>query len=445
MRDDYFLALGGGDEIGASSYLLHIDGVRVLIDAGIRHDRHNPYPDFERLCSIGRPHALLLTHAHADHVGGLGKLWAMAAPDAMFCTAATRDLVKTIGARGNAAGSDELAEDTATLRSNFRNAVSALEILQYGSPQLLAHDCVQATPIRAGHILGAASYVLDFPSHRVLVTGDIALHDQRAVGGFDVTALPTNVDVLVIEATYAYQPASDAVDYTMEQHRLTTRVAEVLDAGGRVLIPAFSLGRAQEIAALFADAFADGELSPFPVLLDGMTRDVCAVYERHRGELMRRRRRNTEHCIYNAHVQPAAQTFKPTATALAEMPPQCIVASSGMLMPGSRSAEYAAHMRNHPRDAIFFSGYLDDESPGRRLLDMHRSRTGALIDSYRLSAHAAAADLRELIREVNARLVILVHGNFHLAVDAAFLELELELEQRGVRMLHAQNGTAIDL
>lgn len=437
MRDDFFLALGGGDEIGASSYLLQVDGVRLLIDAGIRPNGHHTYPDFEHLRTGGRPDVLLLTHAHADHVGGLGKLWEVAAPREAYCTAPTRDLVKAIGAN------DSGREDKAAQRQYHRHAVDALEVIDYGEERILGRSNVVVTPLRAGHVLGAASYIIDFPSQRVLVTGDIALHDQRAVRGFDVTALPRGVDLLIIEATYAYQQSTDAVDYNTEQHRLVTQVAEVLDAGGRVLIPAFSLGRAQEIAALFADVFDEGLLTPFPVLLDGMTRDVCAIYERHRDQLLRRRQKPNGHSIYGRHVQPVASTFRPTATALAEMPPQCIIASSGMLMPGSRSAQYAEYMRANRRDAIFFSGYLDDESPGRRMLDLNGERVGARVDAYRLSAHAPAADLRELIREVNARQVIFVHGDFRLTADAALLELELELAERGIRITHAHNGVKI--
>lgn len=436
MREDYFLALGGGDEIGASSYLLNVDGVRVLIDAGVRPNRRDPYPDFARLRAVGRPDALLLTHAHADHVGGLGRLWATAPPAEAYSTAPTRDLIRAIGAEN---GRDGRHAD----RDYYRSAVSELDVIGFGEERIITGTHVVITPLRAGHVLGAASYVVDFPSRRVLVTGDIALHDQCTIGGFDVASLPRDVDVLVIEATYAYQPSSAAVDYTTEQERLITQVAEVLDGGGRVLIPAFSLGRAQEIAALFADAFAEGRIAPFPVLLDGMTRDVCAVYERHREHLLRRRRRSTGHSIYGRHVQPAASTFRPTATALSEMPPQCIIASSGMLMPDSRSAQYAEYMRANPRDAIFFSGYLDDESPGRRLLERSEGQAGARVDAYRLSAHASAADLRELIREVNARQVIFVHGDFRLAVDAALLELELELAERGIRITHAHNGAEI--
>jgi Cft2 family RNA processing exonuclease len=223
-----------------------------------------------------------------------------------------------------------------------------------------------------------------------------------------------------------------------------------------VLIPAFALGRAQEIAALFNDFFEQGLIDPFPVRVDGLTKPICEVYNDHREYLLGRLGTKSGHLLFGDHVQPMPDGFYPTARPIAALPPMCIISSSGMLLDGTRSAGYAAVLLENAADAVLFSGYLDDESPGSRLRGLQKT-TGqvrlngqsvtvrAEVGRYHLSAHAPGRDLRQMMRAARPRQIILVHGDYSYAPDATFVDFCLTLEREGVHVHQTANGIPIYL
>jgi Cft2 family RNA processing exonuclease len=241
------LFLGGASGVGASCLALEIAGQWIVIDAGIRLDRHaDPLPDLAALQDRSLA-AIFITHAHADHIGALPLLH-QAFPTVPIYTSRATALLMEI-----------MLADALTIME--RRAVEEMELPLY-PPALVASlfqrlrplpvgDPVQLPSLagitvyasRAGHIAGAISLGLHSEEGAIVVSGDLSLTPQRTVLG----AVPPPLerpDLLVLESTYGARlhPNRQA-----EELRLAQAVAAGIAGGGHVLIPAFGLGRGQEV------------------------------------------------------------------------------------------------------------------------------------------------------------------------------------------------------
>jgi Cft2 family RNA processing exonuclease len=195
-------------------------------------------------------------------------------------------------------------------------------------------------------------------------------------------------------------------------------VAETVGGGGRVLVPAFALGRAQEVALLCAE-----HLPYVDVWVDGLARDVSEVYERHPGPSGR------PLDVFQGAVAPVPRGG--TARLVREPRPGVVIATSGTLS-GGPAVPWAQAILPEPGSAVLFVGYQAPGSVGRDLLDTGtvglpdpvpvRARVG----QYQLGAHATEDELVEIVRTVAARDVMLVHGS-----PAGQLALNQRLAIRG--------------
>lgn len=469
-----FLPLGGGNEIGASAYLLLLGRHRLLLDAGMRLRADRVFPDFTPLHRLGLDgladlDALLITHAHLDHCGALTRVHYGAPRLPIYATAATHDLMAVLlrDALGvTARGEDwHIAEASA---ERLDAALAAVQPVVFGAAFTAGDTDVRVTAYPAGHILGAAAYLIEAEGKRILHTGDFCLHNQRSIGGATFPAEVQDIDILILESTYAYQPAYADETVLEQQYAVLRRMADVVALGGKVLVPSAALGRGQEVAALLADAFEQGLCTPFPVRVDGLVRPICDCYDNHRPLLPGRLATRPDHVLYGTWVQPMPEKWYPTRAAIDRLPPMCIIASSAMLLDGTRSAHYAEALLPDERNAIMFNGYVDDESAGRRLQWLAQARgriTAADPDAvaatftlngrqvnhraqvlpYRLSAHARTTDLQRTIEQLHPRTVILVHRDDGYASDPAFVQFRLDLERRGIHVQQSANGVPVYL
>ena len=456
--------LGGADEIGASCTWVEIEGHRVLVDAGIRMGapQGSNLPNFSILDDVGPPEEVLLTHAHTDHSGALPVLGiGLPAGVPIRCTEPTKaitrvllaDALKIMDSRGEQDGELPLYPPEAV-----DACLARMSPVPFLSSVPICGGALQATWIPAGHILGAACVYIEGNNESLLISGDISVSHQLTIPGMVVPQC--RPDVVVMESTYGNRQHADR---RQQEAALAHRVAEAVEAGGKVLVPAFAVGRAQEVLLILSGAMRRNEISPFPIFVDGMVRSVNAVYAGFAEALapnLRRRLERGEDLFYSDHVSAVARPAD--REAVLSGPPCCIVASSGMLVGGASSA-YAQRLASSPENLISITGYQDEESPGRALLDLARDREAServltlngqrlqvacQVETYSLSAHADSGELAALVNRLSPRTVYLVHGDSEArGALASALDLHLaagvHLAQNGVRYageLDAKSG-----
>ena len=406
--------LGGADEIGASCTWAEIDGHRILVDAGIRMGAPQGanLPNFSVLDDVGPLEEVLLTHAHTDHSGALPVLGSgLPAGVPIRCTEPTRaitrvllaDALKIMDSRGEKDGELPLYPPEAV-----DACLARMSPVPFLSSVPICGGALHATWIPAGHILGAACVYIEGKGESLLISGDISVSHQLTVPGMVVPQC--RPDVVVMESTYGNRQHADR---KQQEAALVHRVAEAVEAGGKVLVPAFAVGRAQEVLLILSGAMRRNEISPFPIYVDGMVRSVNAIYAGFPEALapaLRRRLERGEDPFYGDHVSAVARPAD--REAVLSGPPCCVVASSGMLVGGASSA-YAQRLASGPENLIAITGYQDEESPGRALLDLAREREASQrvltlngqrlqvacqVETYSLSAHADSGELAALVR-----------------------------------------------
>ena len=417
--------LGGADEVGASCTLIEIEGRRILVDAGIRMGaaQGSQLPNFSVLDDVGMPDEVLITHAHTDHTGALPVLVSsLPAGVKVYCTPATKAITQV------------LLSDAVKLMAQDRDgelplyppeAAEAALGRMVGVPWLatvpICDGALTATWIPAGHILGAALIYIEGVRESVLMTGDVSVANQLTIPGMVVPQC--RPDVMVMESTYGNRQHADRAQ---QEAALALRVAEVIEAGGKVLIPAFAVGRSQEVILILARAMRRKQIPEFPVFVDGMVRSVNAVYAAFGDDLspsVRRRAERNEDVFYSDTV--GAVSSSADRRRVLSGPPCCVVASSGMLI-GGASSYYAERLAGDAANLIAITGYQDEESPGRALLDLmqardpeervlmlngQRVRVACQVEPYSLSAHADGGELAGLVQRLKPRTCFLVHGD----------------------------------
>jgi Cft2 family RNA processing exonuclease len=411
--------LGAARGIGASCFRVQIGPYEIVLDAGTRPKGSDPLPAFELL---DRPNLIVITHAHLDHIGAL-PIFHRDFPDVpMICTHGTREIAHvmlTDGLKVQAARQRQGNEDFQQLfdADDLDRTLFELQTQPVGvdfSPL----PGLNIRFIHAGHIVGAACIYMQYGNRSILYTGDYNTTSSRTAEGLKLADLP-QADILITESTYG---SDTHPSRRTQESDLIKAIVEVVAAGGNVLIPAFALGRAQEIILAIRTSALFHSVN-VPVYIDGLVREVTDLFQTQL-ELLPAAVQNfakTQSPFFSEKSAPRIISIgSPKDRSLAMAHPSVIIASSGMLI-GGASIFYAKTLLQRENAAVFISGYTDEESPGRFLQSLEPGSTieldgtpltvRAKIQRFNLSAHADRVGITQVIHRVNPQHLILIHGS----------------------------------
>lgn len=435
--------LGGAREVGASCVLIKAGGKNILIDCGIRM-KEDKLPNLQLIREFGGVDVCLISHAHLDHIGSL-PLIAREYPHVFFYTnQPTKDLVKVL--LYDSLRIMEIAEDEIPIYAE-KNVEDLLDrTLTYGfNFTFEPADGVKVTFFPAGHILGASMIFIQTQEGSILYTGDFSTDKQLTV---DKASVPkVRPDIVICESTYGDRLHTNR---SFEEERLFNTVEEVISQGGKVLIPAFAIGRAQEIILILRNYMKKKKVN-FNVFIDGMVREVIRVYRNNPTYLSSRYYKRVlkgEEIFLDDNVNVVSDK-KQREEIISSSDPCVIISSSGMLT-GGPSVFYAEKIVQSQNALIAITGYQDEEAPGRKLLELaelpENERKIELngkeydvkcrVEKYGLSAHADRDSILGFLAMLKPKTVVFAHGS-----DEAISQLsDMAVKEIEASILIPQNG-----
>ncbi|MCL4438118.1 MAG: MBL fold metallo-hydrolase [Candidatus Thermoplasmatota archaeon] len=377
--------LGGAEEVGRLAIKIEDGKNSFMVDYGVVPEKPPEYPmPYEKVQNI------FITHAHLDHIGAVPVCYQKDTPilNATAMTASSmrpllEDSVKIMNLEGYPARFN---------KDDISSLFSSINTVEYGKTVEIGD--YTATPYSAGHIPGSSMWKFD-NSSSTLVTGDLYTSDTNLLYG----AKAVKADTLIMESTYAGKNHEPREEVTA---RLKSRIKEVVDNGGKVILPSFALGRTQELTMIVADLGLN-------VSVDGMGNLITGLYLDLPGFL---RSRNAFRKSVGRVHQVRGRRMRESVLEHSDV----VITTSGML-DGGPVLGYIQELASDPKSAIFLSGYQVEGTNGRSLLE-----TGILniagapvkpemqIEFFDLSAHAGHDDLVKFVKEVDPSRVILCHG-----------------------------------
>jgi metallo-beta-lactamase family protein len=429
--------LGGTRTVTGTQHLVRVNGSLVLLDCGLYQGRHQEAYERNRTFDFDPKEldAVILTHAHIDHSGSLPTLVKQGFRGKIYTTHVTTHLAEVMLLDSGSIQEQEAAfiNKTRTMRgqepvdplytrADAAKVADLFERVPYNRAFQPAPG-VTTRLVEAGHILGSASVVLDVEedgqTKRVWFSGDIGRLELPIVRD---PVLPQDVDVLIMESTYGdrrHPEPAEALELLREALRRT------FERGGRALIPAFAVGRTQDMVYSINQMMATGDLPKAPVYVDSpLAVVVSEIFENHpqyfdeeAQELMLAEKNRTALDFENLKYIDSVEESKALNR---EEGPMVIIATSGMV----ESGRILHHLRQgigDPRNSIILVSYQAPHTLGRDLADGLEKveilgdefiRKAEVVVISGFSAHAGQDMLVDYACAVkdNQAQVYLVHG-----------------------------------
>lgn len=398
--------------------------------------------------------AILLSHAHQDHLGSLPVLMRQQPRAPVFMTEATRQLSDQM--LHNSANVMQFKCDDGLMQNpHFTHREVGLCAKRWRTAPLHTRFDLTGERLRpdeaadlsveffdAGHILGSVGTLLRAEGRTILYAGDVQFDDQTVM---QAARLPEeSVDVLIMETTRGDRAQPEGFTRAAEELRFAEAIRAAFDRGGAVLIPVFALGKTQELLAMFYEFQHRALLPKCPIYIGGLGTKLTEIYDR----LAHHTPRQHHNLDLLNEVAPFTMAGK-AADATPVKPRRIYALSSGMMTEKTLSNSYARHFLSDPQQTILFVGYADPESPAGRL---RATPPGELVqldptrppqplrchtDVFNFSAHASRESIRAYVNKVRPKKVLLVHGDpgalewFRATLQADLPESEILLPPPG--------------
>lgn len=428
---------GAAREVTGTCHELQVNGYRILLDCGL-FQGHREESSVKNATFAFNPatdiDALVLSHAHMDHVGRVPLLWKKGFRKPVYCTYATKDLAAVMLADGGyIQEKDEefhckhLAKSMMACEGPLytqKDAMDCMEIFQgqnYGQWFQVVPG-VKVQFIDAGHVLGAAMVLIDIEENgqtrHIAFSGDVGRSTLPIIR--DPARMPS-VELLICESTYGNRKHENLAT---AKDRLKAVVAKTAARGGKLIIPAFSLERTQQLVYdlhLLHDA---NEMPPIPIIIDSpLASKVTDVFMKHPecyDQQMFDQFLSRAHNPFQFSLVRYTEDVEESKALNGRPGPFIIMAGSGMCEAG----RIRHHLKNEiedPKNTVLAVGFMAKDTLGARIVDpgvtevkifdtMYRKKAEIeYIDAY--SGHAGMDELDAYVQQIEGlKHVILVHG-----------------------------------
>jgi putative mRNA 3-end processing factor len=383
--------LGGAREVGRIGISVKSEKTQVLLDYGVMFDHE---PGFPMHVPPKEVDGLILTHSHLDHSGALPVFY-IGGKTPLYTNRLNLDLTQL------------LIQDFIKLSGYYlpfeylelKTMMQSNKHLDFGEKEKVGDMNLQL--LNAGHTPGSAQVLLEVEGKRLLYTGDYNTTDSQLLTGAAMDY--GDLDVVITESTYANDDHTNRLEL---EKRFVESVTEVVERGGTVLVPAFGVGRSQEMACILAAHHFE-----YPVVLDGMAREASRIIMNHKEFL-----RDPKLFMNAMHSLDWVEGWRDRRQALKSN--GVIISTAGMLK-GGPAAFYVSKLGKKASNAIFLVSYQIPGTPGKELLekgvctiDGKVRKVKARYEHFDFSSHCGASQLKDALRKLGGNpKVFVVHGD----------------------------------
>ncbi|MBI2542589.1 MAG: MBL fold metallo-hydrolase [Candidatus Aenigmarchaeota archaeon] len=384
---------GAMASIGCSSVLVDTGGEKILMDYGTKVQE---IPPLFPIPVQGKVDAIIISHAHLDHVGAIPIFSTKKNNCPIFSQGVTKPLSRLLWLDSIKISREEGVELPFS-RNDVEATLDSFVPVNFRSP-FKVHN-TKATLFDAGHIPGSALTYLDAGGKKILYTGDYKTTDTKLVKGADLK-LP-EVDVMVTESTYSDR---EHPDRKLQEKELVRTVRDTLSRDGVALISGFAVGRIDELLLVL-----DSNGIDYPLYVDGMAKKAITIINQHKNLLKDPKSldKALEKAQYVADHKMRKKIIKQ---------PGVILSTGGMLQ-GGPIVWYIQKLFDKKNCSLTMSGFQVEGTPGKTLLETGRYINKDIdlevhmdVKKLNFSSHASRDDLFEFIKHVNPEKIFCVHG-----------------------------------
>ncbi len=401
---------GGAQEVGRSCVMVSTDRTRILLDAGVKlgEVEERPLIKDETIKTLD---GVFISHSHLDHIGYLPHIFSRGFRGFTYAIKPTMEIT-------NVQISDymRLSQPKEVTKEGLTRLQKSYKICEFNQDIKIKDLTIRF--LRSGHIVGSSMISVSDGKSTLLYSGDINLAKTRLLEIADTRNL--NAKTLIVESTYGAEKDVFPNENDITQKMLKS-IKDTLIVGGKVIIPSFSVGRAQEVLLMLDDYINSGIIPKVPVYVDGMINKVMRIYRHNviycKKELQMRILMSDYDPFKSSNFVPIESKAQRTKVAASDE--ACIIVTTSGMLTGGPVLYYLQRLGHNSTNKMIFVGYQADATLGRKIqegarevkIDGKNVKLNLAIENAHMSAHADRRQLETYIKKVNGlRNVFIMHG-----------------------------------